>query len=171
MLSLKRTTLTLTHSCLKIFLTRVVWIFNIFESILNFEISNQFTSYLKRSCGFGVVQHIPFKCFLKIAFVREISPQLPDGFGRYRHEWVGIWVIFERYSVRQCYTYFTKYCLVIKTFLSVSDKVYCPEFCASLDNIDWISSPWSRAAVAFLPFVDFIREWNYHHLIAGLPDL
>ena len=33
-------------------------------------------------------QHLSYKYFLKIAFVRKISPKLSDGFGCYRHELV-----------------------------------------------------------------------------------
>ena len=33
-------------------------------------------------------QHFSYKYFLKIALVREISPNFSGGFGPYRHEWV-----------------------------------------------------------------------------------
>ena len=60
----------LTLSCLEIFLTNVVWTFNIFEN--NFGIKPKFTKYLKEDCVMDFDQHFSCICFLLIAFVGEI---------------------------------------------------------------------------------------------------
>ena len=68
----------LTHSCLKIYLTSVVWTFHTFED--NFEMKHKFAKYLKESCRLSSDEQFSFKYFLEVAFVREISSKLSDSF-------------------------------------------------------------------------------------------
>ena len=56
---------------------------NIFEN--NFEIQHNYEKYLKGGCQIVPDSHSLFKYFLNIGFVREISPERSDGFGRCRH--------------------------------------------------------------------------------------
>ena len=74
----------LTYSFLAIYLMSVVWTFHTFKH--NFGMKQNFTDYLKGSCRESSDLQFSFKYFLNIAFVREISPKLSDGFGRCRHE-------------------------------------------------------------------------------------
>ena len=62
----------LTYSHLEMSGTRVVWICDTFEN--NFGIKHTITKYFKGSCRYVSVQHLSFKYFSEIAFVREISP-------------------------------------------------------------------------------------------------
>ena len=55
----------LTLSCLEIFLTSVVWTFDIFENYIG--IYYKFTRHLKESCSKCFDQHFSFKYFIKIA--------------------------------------------------------------------------------------------------------
>ena len=64
---------SLTLSCLEMFLTSVVWTFHTYEN--NLGVDHTFTKYLKESCVFDFDQRFSFKFFLKIAFIREISPK------------------------------------------------------------------------------------------------
>ena len=60
----------LTHSCLEIHLTGVVWTCHSFEN--NFGIIHEFAIYLKEN--YSSDEKFSFKLFLNIAFVREIYP-------------------------------------------------------------------------------------------------
>ena len=75
---------TLTHSCLKISLTSVVWTFDDFKN--NLGITHKFTKYLKEGCVLDFDQHFSLKYFLKFVFVKEILLKSSDNFGNYRHE-------------------------------------------------------------------------------------
>ena len=79
------TILEITHSCLEINLTSVVWTCHTFENI--FGIKHKFTKYFKESCRWSSNKQFSFKYFLNITSVREIPPKLSGGFGCYRHEW------------------------------------------------------------------------------------
>ena len=57
----------LTHSCLEISLTIVVWNCDTFEN--NFEIKHILEEYLKGSCLLVSGLQFPFKYFVKITFV------------------------------------------------------------------------------------------------------
>ena len=63
----------LTHTCLEISETSSVWTFDTFQN--NFVINQKFTKHFKGSCELDFDQLFPFKYFLKIAFIREISPK------------------------------------------------------------------------------------------------
>ena len=54
----------------------------------NFGMKHKFAKYLKERCRKSSGEQSSFKCFLNIAFIREISLKLSGGFGCYRHEWV-----------------------------------------------------------------------------------
>ena len=62
---------SLTLECQEI-LTGVVWTIDIFEN--NFGITHKFTKYLKGSRVLNFDQRFSFKYFMKIAFVRDVSP-------------------------------------------------------------------------------------------------
>ena len=51
----------------------VVWTLDTFEN--NFGIDPKFTEYLKESFGLDFHKHFSFKYYLKIPFIREISPK------------------------------------------------------------------------------------------------
>ena len=53
-------------------LANVVWTYAIFEN--NFGINLRITKNLKESSEFNFDQHLSFKNFLKIVFVRKILP-------------------------------------------------------------------------------------------------
>ena len=59
----------LTHSCLEISLTSVVWTFVAFQK--NFGINHEFTKYLKKSFGLDIEQHFSINSFLNNCFFRE----------------------------------------------------------------------------------------------------
>ena len=65
----------LTHLGQEIYLMSVIWTCHTFEN--NFEMEHKYTNHLT---NWDISDE-------QIAFVREISPKLPSGFGCYRHEW------------------------------------------------------------------------------------
>ena len=72
---------TLTRSCLETSLIFVIWTCKTFEKTL---ISSMvWGKYLKGSCLLLSDLHSSFKYFLKVCFVREISPKESGSFGRY----------------------------------------------------------------------------------------
>ena len=74
----------LTHSCLVIYLTKIVWTSHTFEN--DFGMKHEFVKYLKESCRWSSDEHFSFKYFPNIAFTRKIPPKLSGSFGCYRHE-------------------------------------------------------------------------------------
>ena len=76
----------LTNSCLKFFLTSVVWTYNTFGN--NFRINHKLTKKLKDNCALRSKEHFSFKYFPSYVFVRKISPKVSGGFGCFRREWV-----------------------------------------------------------------------------------
>ena len=60
----------LTHSCLEIYMTSVVWTWNTFENY--FGIRPQFTTYW----NWNYFEQLSFKYYLNVAFVREILPKI-----------------------------------------------------------------------------------------------
>ena len=60
----------LTHSCLEISLTDVLWTFDTFE--YNFGMNHIFKKYLKENCELGSDEHYSFKYFTKNALVTKI---------------------------------------------------------------------------------------------------
>ena len=80
----------LTHLYLEIFLKNVVWTCQTFEN--NFGMKHKFAKYFKESCRQNSDELFLFKYFLNIAFVREISSKLSDGFSCYMHEWQKIYL-------------------------------------------------------------------------------
>ena len=78
---LKQPSFSLTHSCLEIYLTSVVWTYHTFVN--NFTIKYELEKYLKESCLLVSDSPFSFKYFLKIAFVREISLKKSGSFGCY----------------------------------------------------------------------------------------
>ena len=70
---LKQPSFSLTHSCLEIYLKNVVWTFN--TSVNNFTFKYKLEKIFEESCLLASDSHFSFKCFLKIAFVRGISPK------------------------------------------------------------------------------------------------
>ena len=78
----------LTHSCLEVYLTSVVCIYDSFQ--INLRINHKFTKNLMGYCELDFDQHFSCKYFPKIAFVQKISPKKSGSFGRYRHEWVKV---------------------------------------------------------------------------------
>ena len=75
---------SLTHSCLEISLTCVVWTCHIFEN--NFGMKHKFLKYLKEICILSIDEQFSFNYFLNIALTIEISSKSLGGFGCYRHE-------------------------------------------------------------------------------------
>ena len=77
----------LTHSCLEINLTGAVWTCQSFEN--NFGINHIFFKNIwRRVVNWFLMNNSSFNIYLKIAFVREISPKLSGSFGCFRHELV-----------------------------------------------------------------------------------
>ena len=76
----------LTLSCPEIDLASVVWTCHTFEN--NFGTKHKFSKYL--TCRKGSDEHFTVKYFLNIAFVRQITPKLSEGFGCYGHEWLNV---------------------------------------------------------------------------------
>ena len=64
----------LSHSCLEVTLTNVVWTYNI--PVNNFGLRQKFPKYLKESYGLSSDQHPSFKCFLKNALFPKMLPKL-----------------------------------------------------------------------------------------------
>ena len=63
----------LTLLCLENFLTSVIWTY--YTNVNNFGIKHRMGKYSKEICWFVPYQQSSYKYFLKIAFVREISPK------------------------------------------------------------------------------------------------
>ena len=71
---------SLTHSCLEIYLTNVVWTCHTFKN--NFGMEHEFAKYSEESCIKSSEEQFSFKYLRNIHFVREISPKMSGS------EWV-----------------------------------------------------------------------------------
>ena len=67
-------------------LDNIVCTYDAFEN--NLRVNKKLGKYFEESCWKFIDQHFFFRYLLKVAFVREISPNESSGFGRYRPEWV-----------------------------------------------------------------------------------
>ena len=63
----------LTHMCLEILLTSVVWIHHTFQN--NLRVRHKFIKYLEESCRMGPEKHLSIKYFQKILSSQLFLPK------------------------------------------------------------------------------------------------